>query len=193
MADYTIEKKDGKLIIKKDDKEILGKFKSITPDPEFDGYYIGKLAGRSGAQVLFTRKGNFLHAFGKKEKNVGVSKLIDEILGSENIVESMQSIKSETFWTDENVVRAFRTRHKSRFDELTTNQNSDNVIRERSLFDKEHLCIEKFLAKKNGVTINNVLRESKSKRTETQTTQSPAGNRNNQRSRAVFATNGEGK
>lgn len=162
MSEYTIEKKDGKITIKKDNKEILGRFKSITPDPEFEGYYLGVVAGRKKYQVLFSRKGEFLHAFEKKEKNAGVSKLIDEILGSENIVESMQSVKSKTFWTDENVVRAFRTRHANRFKAESVGKSKVDCKRGEVLYNLEKNCIEKFLAKQNNVSLKNAIKCQKS-------------------------------
>ncbi len=147
----TIERKEEFYIIKKDKKVILECFEKIKPDRFFDGYYLGFSAEKLGEVVLFSRRGEFIYKFAKTRGNVGVSQLLDEIVGSQNIIQSMKKITSANFWGDKEIALAVRKKHadlnKRRMAACKHGEQYD------VLYDIEKAAIEKFLCGKRAVKI----------------------------------------
>lgn len=107
----TIEKKEGCFVVKRNGNIILETFEKIKSDTDFANFYLGLCADGTGEVVLFSTSGEFVYKFTKAKTDVGVSNLLDKIVTSDNIIQSMKKIPSLDFWTDNEVVRAFRYKH----------------------------------------------------------------------------------
>lgn len=147
----TIEKKEEFIIIKNDGVAILECFQKIKRDTNFDGYYLGVSADKEGGVVLFSTNGEFIYKFPKTDANASISTLLDEMVGSVNIIQSMKRVQSLNFWTDKDVVRALRCKHHDLNQKRLASCKND--VRVDVLYDIEKASIEKFLRGRQAVKI----------------------------------------
>lgn len=149
---FTVEKREGCLVFVKDGQLILERFEKVKPDTHFDGYYLGFSAEKEGGVVLFNHEGEFVYKFSKVSHDLGVSKLLDDIVSSQNIVQSMKRIYCLSFWTDKEIARSVRLKH---FDlnkkRMAASKNQDRVD---VLYEVEKRAIEKFLCGKQMIKMS---------------------------------------
>lgn len=165
MNHITIEKMHGFYIIRRDGNPILIKFKKVEQDKEFEGYWLGHSA-TDKTVLLFSSSGDALWIFKGNESDIGVSKLLDKIVASENIVEGMSQIASLEFWTDPTIVQAIREKHQKlnlqRFVEAL-DSSKEKAARVEVIYELEKNCIEKFLRRTDLINKSNINRTNRIK------------------------------
>jgi len=157
----SIEKNERGFVVRRNGIGILEPFEKIKYDPNFENFYMGFCSDRPGGVIIFSHRGEFVFKFQKIDAHIGISKLLDRIVASENIVQAMKQINSNDFWTDTQVVKALRYKYADfHCKRKNTAKNKGKVD---VLYDIEKNAVENFLSIKQFVKLSNPKRCDKSK------------------------------
>lgn len=109
-----VEGKNGviKVVDKDTREELLEEFEHVELEPTFGAYFIGHTCGQEDV-IVFSKTGERLYTFeGNLADNFTIEHVLDEVVKSEAIVNSMKKMKKVVFWGNPTVQSYVLKKHE---------------------------------------------------------------------------------